>query len=150
MPEGFTYPLHPAPEVLVCPEAGALGSALFRAETIAVPASLLPHLWSFDWVPQYPVVIFTGKNFGWLTNADRDLVWSRWGVPVFEQRVDATGRVNARECEAHDGLHVLEGESWVGELLLSSRCACGLEGKRIACSEMGTDDSLNVSHEMAA
>ncbi|HYA16998.1 MAG TPA: hypothetical protein VEF06_06010 [Bryobacteraceae bacterium] len=89
--------------------------------------------------------------------ADRDLLWCAFGVPVFEQLRGWDGTVIARECEVHDGLHVDEAaaifETREGELiatqlttpeqpilrartglsaeLVKEHCECGAETPRI-------------------
>jgi hypothetical protein len=100
------------------------------AETAAFPASLLPRVWSSPWTPVYPVMILTGPAHGVLTEADRDRIWHRWGVPVYEQRLDGEGRVIAEECDAHRGLHVLH-ESFRDGSVEHRLCACGIDGPMI-------------------
>jgi len=57
---------------------------------------------------QRAIVAFTGLEHGVLTDSVRDLLWRTFEVPVFEQRLGADGSVLAWECEAHEGLHILE------------------------------------------
>jgi hypothetical protein len=79
-------------------------------ETIAAPISTVLRLpWS--WEPAFPLVVLTGPRHGFLSDCDRDLLWSRYEVPVYEHLLDAQGFVLARECDAHRGLHVLPGVS---------------------------------------
>src|SRR5690242_19002024 len=54
------------------------------------------------------VVAFTGTCHGELTALERDLFWRVFQVPVFEQFLAPDGRVMAMECDAHDGLHLLD------------------------------------------
>jgi hypothetical protein len=91
-------------------------------------------------------VVFTGNRYGFLDDEDRDAIWRRFGVPVFEQVLDDEGRIFASECEAHIGLHIDPGVHHSisnGELLLNGRptgihvrelsgvCGCGRSGARV-------------------
>lgn len=64
----------------------------------------------------------------------RDLLWSAFGLPIFEQLRDKDGRVVARECEVHDGLHfdspLATGLKEIGEIECSV-CECGGETPRL-------------------
>lgn len=77
------------------------------------------------------VVAFSGCRLGPVTTLDRDLLWSAYQVPVFEQSLGAEGVVIARECEAHDGLHLYVPEHYHG-LLRRDSCPCGRPEPRIA------------------
>ena len=57
---------------------------------------------------QRALVAFTGIEEGPLLESVRDLLWNTFEVPVFEQRLGANGSVLAWECEAHEGLHIVE------------------------------------------
>lgn len=54
------------------------------------------------------IIAFVGTEDGALPDGARDLLWRTFEVPVFEQRIGADGSVLAWECEAHDGLHLVE------------------------------------------
>jgi hypothetical protein len=138
MPQ-FHYPLDVCPEVAVVGVAFApapkvrmvsvgawLDPSTFRAQTVAVPAYLLPRLLPHEWAPSYPVVVFTGTNFGELTDRMRDEVWRRWGVPVFEQLLAPDLTVIAEECDAHDGLHLVNEPKE-----LEAMCGCGSKAPRV-------------------
>jgi hypothetical protein len=123
------YPLKSVARIAVFDAAAVFDPQ--DAETAAFPARLLPHVWSSAWTPSYPVMIFTGPAHGLLTEADRERVWRRWGVPVYEQRLDAEGGVVAEECDAHEGLHLLVAPgSWDGPVE-HRLCGCGIEGPMI-------------------
>jgi hypothetical protein len=67
-----------------------------------------------------------------LSSSEREQLWRAFGVPVFEQIVDAAGRLLAAECEAHDGLHVASpGRLWPGLAVVSTPCGCGLATPRL-------------------
>ena len=65
-----------------------------------------------------------GLDEGLLSAMDREGLWYRHGVPMFEHLVGMDGELMAWECEAHRGLHVMEEnavfELVEGELLLTS------------------------------
>jgi hypothetical protein len=72
-----------------------------------------------------------------LTEEDRERLWRAFRVPIFEQRIDQSGRLLAAECEAHSGLHM---ESPLaaprdGEILETSLCGCGKTSARLTSPE---------------
>ena len=84
----------------------------YQPEILAAPVSVLRHLAAALpknslAKPGHAVVAFTGIE-DVLDAHDRDLFWRKFGVPLFEQYVGLDGRVFARECEIHDGLHIVE------------------------------------------
>ena len=82
-----------------------------------------------------------------LASPDRDLLWIAFGLPLFEQLCGWDGRVVARECEVHDGLHLdsatERAEVHAGRLMVDGRptglsaeivkdqCECGIETPRL-------------------
>jgi hypothetical protein len=82
-----------------------------------------------------------------LSTADRDELWTAFGLPVFEQLRGRDGGIIARECEVHDGLHfddrAVAAEVKREELFVSgtasgacaeivrTQCECGLETPRL-------------------
>jgi hypothetical protein len=72
-----------------------------------------------------------------LTEDDRERLWRAFRVPVFEQRIDASGRLLAAECEAHDGLHIESpGVSLQpGEVMETAPCGCGRSTPRLVATE---------------
>ncbi len=123
-PPEFRYPLQPSPKVLMMLEgfqrsgsvrnvfdldsSGATGS---NADTMAAPVSVLRAMAGIAGPQRYPVVAFTGVRHGTLTEADRELFWKSFRVPVFEQFLGLSNDLVAEECEAHEGLHVREEET---------------------------------------
>ena len=61
----------------------------------------------------HAVVAFTGMEHGLLRQADRDLFWEIFQVPLFEQLRGLGGELLAIECEAHEGLHICGQEGLV-------------------------------------
>jgi hypothetical protein len=70
-----------------------------------------------------------------LTNADRDLLWQLFHVPIFEQIIGSEGEVLAAECEAHDGLHVESPREWIGYRVEEAPCGCGKTTPRLFPTE---------------
>jgi hypothetical protein len=141
MPRSLSYALQPRPrivayglsfEAMPCiAEDGHFEPASLQAETVALPARLLPRVWQSVWTPLFPPVIFTGPTHGELTPEDRELIWRRWGVPVYEQRLSAAGDLLAEECDAHQALHVRAGADLPSE---HRRCPCGYTGRLLVYS----------------
>jgi hypothetical protein len=102
----------------------------FRPEVLAGTVHVLLRLAEAIRIPR-AVVAFSGSRLGPVTNRDRDLLWSAYQVPVFEQSLGPDGRVIARECEAHDGLHLYLVDHFQGPLRQDA-CPCGRPEPRIA------------------
>ena len=70
------------------------------------------------------LLIRTGIDEGLLTPMERDGLWERHGVPMFEHLIGMDGKLLAWECETHSGLHIIENNAiftlYDGELLLTS------------------------------
>jgi hypothetical protein len=60
---------------------------------------------------------------------DRDRLWRLFGVPVFEQYLNERNEVLAMECDAHAGLHVVQG--CLDRPLDETRCSCGNPAPRL-------------------
>ena len=52
----------------------------------------------------------------WITDEERQELWDVFQVPVFEQICDRRGRRVAHECEARQGLHIEDGQTWIVDL----------------------------------
>jgi hypothetical protein len=86
----------------------------FQPELIAAPvSSLLTLARQVDegtvsiHFPKHGVIALSGIVEGTLDECDRDMLWRIFRVPVYEQYLGWDGKVIARECEAHAGLHVV-------------------------------------------
>jgi hypothetical protein len=86
-----------APEALVCPLDVALSLADQRRRGLLDLPSL-----------NTAIIVITSLEDSALEDHHRDLLWRAFGVPVFEQLRGLEGKIIARECEVHDGLHVTE------------------------------------------
>ncbi len=93
-------------------------------------------LTKLGWQLQHSIVVLTYEGEAGLSNDDRDLFWSAFGVPVFEQYLSAKNELLATECDAHAGLHKVG--NWRG-ILERGRCACGGDAPRISRGS-GLDD----------
>jgi hypothetical protein len=78
------------------------------------------------------IVVLTSFDDSPLADHHRDMLWTAFGVPVFEQLLGSDGTVIASECEVHDGLHLRANEPFFldGEVV-TEQCACGLETPRL-------------------
>jgi hypothetical protein len=97
----------------------------------AVVAGSLRDLLAMEFSPPYAVIAFTRPGSP-LAHRDRDRLWRRFEVPIFEQMIDSAGRVVAWECEGHEGLHLLcpAAKAPAGEIR-DGLCACGKRVRRL-------------------
>jgi hypothetical protein len=84
------------------------------------------------------VVVHSRVNEPGLGEADREMLWRAFQLPVYEALYDAEGRLAASECEAHEGLHLTgtaanRDAHWFGKDFQAERgeCSCGQAGIRI-------------------
>jgi hypothetical protein len=71
-------------------------------------------------------------NGGPLPGGDQlDCLWTLFKVPVYTMWVARSGRIEAWECEARDGLHVAEPLRRPGFALETEICGCGRPGPRL-------------------
>jgi len=139
----FVHPMDPAPRTAILapgfqankttrifPRGWDEQSARFQPQSIAAPLEELRRLASQGLRLEHAVIAFTYEGEEGLSSADRELFWRAFGVPVFEQYLDANNHVLAVECDAHSGLHVLGG---CQDLHLEREpCACGNRSPRIS------------------
>jgi hypothetical protein len=86
------------------------------------------------------IVVFAPAGSTLLSAAERDELWRRFGAPVFEQQLNSDGELVATECEAHDGLHIMDARAAVaGAALDHSPCPCGKTTARIRRDHSGSD-----------
>ncbi len=110
----------------------AIAGTLEQLEAAAATAITLSH-----------AIVVMGKwEDARVTEADREKLWMRFRVPVFEQIIAGDGALLAAECEAHNGLH-LEAEALRPDTLRPyaeseidrSPCLCGRTGPRLITVE---------------
>src|SRR6266542_1700196 len=121
MPQTHHPRFDPALRIAVLTPEMTLGQILKTTRTARAIAGTVPVLRSLaeaveSGVAARPalemaVVAFTGTCHGELSALERDLFWRVFQVPVFEQLLAPDGRVIAMECDAHDGLHLLDPEA---------------------------------------
>ena len=143
----LVYPIPPAPPTAILIDAfrssGNLRvfekgwgeeAASFRPAAIAASPSQLDALRNTP-IPSLrnAVIAVVRPTEPRLTEEDRQHLWRAFRVPVFEQRIDESGRLLAAECEAHEGLHLESpGVSLnQGELLETAPCGCGRTTPRL-------------------
>jgi len=92
------------------------------------------------------VIVFTGAGRADLTDLERDLFWRVFQVPVFEHLLTPDGQILAMECDAHDGLHLLDPGKPPDVLptrLDATPCGCGNPNARLVRIERW--ESLNAA-----
>ena len=90
------------------------------AEAVETKMITLPH--------QAAVIAYTGARLDELTELERDRFWRVFQAPIFEHLISAEGRTLAMECDAHDGMHLLDPEAPLTGLrahLDKAACGCG-------------------------
>jgi len=93
----------------------------------------------------FAIVVLTDISGPALKEHHRDLLWRAFHVPVFEHLRDWDGEVIARECEAHDGLHVESPDLPLGRETISILpCPCGRKTPRIGVAS-GADLERRVA-----
>jgi hypothetical protein len=132
----FVHPMQPSPRTAIL-APGFHGSrnmrvfeqgwcdraARFRPQSIAAPLAELRRLAGTGLHLEHSVIVLLYEGQDGLCGADRDFLWSAFGVPIYEQYLDVNNRLLAMECEAHSGLHVVRGCEHLR--LERETCACG-------------------------
>ncbi len=96
--------------------------ALWKPQAIAASLSQLLRITA---APTHAVIVLARPG-DFLGGAERDQLWQRFQVPVFEQMIDSDGRLIAYECEGHYALHATPGADRFGDVR-RERCLCGCE-----------------------
>jgi hypothetical protein len=116
--------------VRVFPNGWIENAARFRPSSIAGPPEQLRRLTRARLQMRHAVIVFTYEDQPGLSQADRELFWDAFGVPVFEQYLGPNNELQAMECEAHSGLHVVSGCGGLG--VEQEKCACGNPAPRLS------------------
>jgi len=145
----FHHPFEPAPRTAILtggfessrsarvfPGGWSESVSRFRPSAIAAPVPYLRELAArgVDVELQHAVVAFTYDADVRLSEDDRDLFWTAFGVPVFEQYLSSNNELLATECDAHAGLHIVSGCS--GLILEKKACPCGNSAPRLKSPAM--------------
>jgi len=94
----------------------------------------------------HAIIVLARPGARGITESQRDWLWKRFRVPVFEQVIGPAGELVAGECEAHDGLHADASEPMLkGEAFDGSPCPCGRKTPRIRALR-----GAELEHRMAA
>lgn len=140
----FIHPLNPEPprtaifmrgfeetrSVRVFPAGWNDRAERFRPTSIAGSVEQLRELARTPLPLEHAVIAFTFEGDSGLSHSDRELFWSAFGVPVFEQYLGPGRELWASECDAHAGLHVVAG---CEDLRLDREiCACGNRAPRLS------------------
>ena len=101
------------------------------------------------------IVVLTSGEDSPLTDDHRDLLWRAWGVPVFEQLRGPDGTVIARECEVHDGLHIVTlldplPRARAEVEIISEVCECGVETPRLRRFTSSRRESVPIRTRQAS
>jgi len=102
----------------------------FCPTSIAGPAEQLRKLALRNIRLEHAVIAFTYEGESGLSHQDREMFWSAFGVPVFEQYLGAGNELLATECDAHSGLHVVTGCDHLP--VEREVCACGSMTPRLS------------------
>lgn len=126
-----------APEALVAP----LDLALSLADRKRRGILELPSV-------RTAIVVLTSCEDSPLSDDHRDLLWRAWGVPVFEQLRGLDGTIIARECEVHDGLHIVTPQDQLlrdgVDEIVNGVCECGAETPRLRRSTSSSRESVPI------
>lgn len=125
----FDYHLDPPPRIAVLtdgfentdwlecfPDGWGEAMEKFKPEAIAGPVPALRRLATTVFSAgarlrhlKRPLIVLSGLGFenrAMMSDDDRNMFWRAFGVPVFERYLGFGLETLAKECEAHDGLHL--------------------------------------------
>lgn len=116
----------------------------YRPEAIAAPVDVLLQLAEAALggalIPTLTraIVAFTGLDHGALSQPDRETLWRAFEVPVFDQCLGPDGSLVAWECDAHEGLHIIEQNAIVERGAGSELVLTSLTGRRHPAIRLAT------------
>lgn len=145
----LAYPIPPAPPTAILVDSFRTSGSMrvfeqgWTSEAAAfAPAAIAGTPQQLLALPSIPslrnaLIAVVRPNDPPLSDDDRARLWRTFRVPVFEQRIDESGHLLARECEAHDGLHVETSKvpAREGEVLSTDPCGCGQNTPRLTVPE---------------
>jgi hypothetical protein len=132
----FVHPLDPQPRTAILvprfrstrtarvfPNGWDKDAVIFRPGAIAGTFNQLLRIGDAGVQLTHAVICLTWNVGHLLTDAQRDILWDGFGVPVFEQILGPGNVLLANECDAHTGLHITP--AYKGPMTDIARCACG-------------------------
>jgi hypothetical protein len=138
----FIHPIDPAPRtavlaagfqetkiVRVFPLGWSGRAARFARASVAGPLEQVLRVARAGWRVEHSIVVFTYPGEPGLSARERDSFWKAFEVPVFEQYLGPDSELLASECDAHAGLHVVNGYEDLD--LEHDVCACGNRAPRL-------------------
>jgi hypothetical protein len=138
----FVHPVDPAPRTAVLaagfqhtkltrvfPTGWNERAVRFSPASVAGPLEQLLEVARAGWRVEHSLVVFTYPGELGLSPLDRESFWKTFEVPVFEQYLGPKGQLLATECDAHAGLHVVNGYDDLD--LEHEVCACGNRAPRL-------------------
>ena len=131
-PTVFRTPLLPSPPVRIFRNGWGPEAERFQPAAVAATLTQCRKL-SRVLIPSltHALIVLERPGGVRLTDDDRDLFWRAFRVPVFEQIIGPSGQLLARECEAHDGLHIeAPGLRIDAKVVDTSLCPCGRQTPR--------------------
>ena len=145
----FVYPIAPVPRtavlapwfrdlppggsnICIFPRGWCPTAVAFAPASIAATVDQLVELAQSPPPLTHALIVLSRPGARGITESQRDWLWRRYRVPVFEQIVGPEGELLAAECEAHDGLHAQPAEPLLqGETFDTTPCPCGRRTPRI-------------------
>lgn len=91
----------------VFPQGWCAEAARFAPQAIAGSLTQFEAIASTEMTVSHAIVVIGRIEDARVTEQDREKLWARFRVPVFEQIVGEDGALLAAECEAHCGLHLM-------------------------------------------
>jgi len=138
----FIHPVDPAPRTAVLApgfqqtrlaRVFPLGwngrAARFSRASVAGPLEQVLRVARSGWRVEHSIVVFTYPGEPGLSARQRESFWKAFEVPVFEQYLAYNSELLATECDAHAGLHVVNGHQ--DPDLEHDVCACGNRAPRL-------------------
>jgi len=138
----FVHPLDPAPRTAVLtagfqktkltrvfPQGWNERAARFSPACVAGPLDQLLQVAQAGWRVEHSIVVFTYAGQREFSAQDRESFWITFEVPVFEQYLGPDNELLASECDAHSGLHIVNGYEDLD--LEHEVCACGNRAPRL-------------------
>jgi hypothetical protein len=146
-PGVFRQPLLPSPPIRIFRNGWGPEAERFQPAAVAATLTQCRRL-SGILIPSltHALIVLERPGAARLTDADRDLFWRAFRVPVFEQIIGPKGQLLAGECEAHDGLHLeAPGLRIDAKLVDTSLCPCGRRTPRF-----GVQPKVSIEKHAAA